>query len=207
MGWDQDFLQQAVDTCTNESGLISDCPIFNIQSEAEQNQCKMKLPSAIANEKVSGTVGSALPGNVAIQYGPQPATVANPPPPTATVAVPTVSYSPGATAGMSSHLPGQVFISQPAPAVTAEPVNAQVSAPAPTDPPAPTSDDGLPIVSTQYITNGDVVSEIIWKEETVYVTEFEDTTTTTTMAPATVKVRDARHLHRHPIRHGRSGRH
>lgn len=208
-GWDQDFLQQAVDTCTNPSGQISDCAIFDIQSEAEQKKCQMKLPQSLAEEKCEGKVGMSLPGNVAIQYGPQPATMVNPPPQTATVAVPTVSYSPGATgAEESQHLPGQVFITKAAPpSITAEAVVAHVKNPAPetTEAPSSTTDDGLPVVSTQYITDGDVVSEIIWKEAVVYVTEHEDTTTTVTVAPSAVakKVRHERHLHRH---HG-PGRH
>ncbi|KAH0122003.1 hypothetical protein KCU82_g22542, partial [Aureobasidium melanogenum] len=33
MGWDSsDFLQSAVDTCTNASGQIQDCPLFDIQT-------------------------------------------------------------------------------------------------------------------------------------------------------------------------------
>jgi hypothetical protein len=43
---------------------------------------------------------------------------------------------------------------------------------APTEAPyAPVVDDHLPIVSTQYITNSNVVSEVVWKEAVVYVTE------------------------------------
>lgn len=208
MGWPEDLLQEAVDTCTNESGRISDCPVFDIQSEADQNQCKMKIPGALEKEEVKGKVGMSLPGNVAIQYGPEPATVSKPQESQSnTVPVPTVSYSPGAGAAESGNQPGQASPTTPAPAFTAEPNRNQVSVPVPETTEAPSSsvsDDGLPVVSTQYITNGNVVSEIIWKEDVVYVTQYKDTTTTTTMSPAaTVKVRDAEHLHRHAARHGR----
>src|SRR4051794_29970596 len=126
MGWEQNFLQQAVDTCTSPSGEIEDCPIFNIQSEATQNQCKMKMPSAAANEKVTGKIGMSLPGDVLIQYGPGPATAKTQPSPISPVVAPTAS--PPAATG----LPGQVFLtktsSTPAAAVTAPPaLNQQVS--------------------------------------------------------------------------------
>lgn len=231
MGWDQDFLQKAVDTCTNPSGSIYDCPIFNIQDRDTQSRCNMKIPSALANEKVTGIVGNVLPGNVAIQYGPQPATLTHPPPKTTTVAVPSVGYSPGSNhASKASYLPGQVFITQAsstqaaaptaalsAPEFSAEPAIQQVApepteqvAPATTEAPQPsTTDDGLPVVSTQYITVGDVVSEIIWKEAIVYVTEQEDVTTTVTVTPSAVvrKVRHVEnHVHRHANRHARRAR-
>lgn len=79
-GWDVDFLQQALDTCTDEtnSGEVEDCPVFagHIQREAPDN-CKFQLPDKIAHEDYSGLLES-LPGNVAIQsgpaYGPKPET-------------------------------------------------------------------------------------------------------------------------------------
>lgn len=222
-GWDEAFLQQAVDTCTNPSGSMYDCPIFNIQNEAVQNQCSMKIPSVLASEKVAGVVGTVIPGNVAIQYGPQPATMTNPPSQTAPVPVPTVSYSPGSENGEKpSNLPGQVFITQAsptpppaatpsAPEISAHPAINQVNqvAPKPTEAPSSTVDDGLPIVSTQYITDGDVVSEIIWKESVLYVTEYEDTTTTVTVTRSAVvnKVRNVGHVHRRAGHNGRRAHH
>lgn len=242
MGWTDGVLQQAVDTCTNESGEIADCPLFNIQSEQDQTSCQLKkLPQPLVKEVVTGIVGDTLPGGVAIQYGPQPATQVNPAPQTTTVDVPTVSYSPGTTATNSaSVLPGQVFkdtssYEAATPSTTPDaaptPDAAEVkptfvagivsqsadSAPAPTTAPEPTvapasvpQDDGLPIVSTQYITNGNIVSEVVWKEAVVYVTESEDTTITVTVQPtpsvqAVRKLRrshDHAHVHRH-LRHGR----
>lgn len=65
MGWDPDFLQEAIDTCTHKSGNILDCPIFDIVSEEEARKCTMELPSALANEDVRGPLRS-LPGNVPI---------------------------------------------------------------------------------------------------------------------------------------------
>ncbi|OIW29994.1 hypothetical protein CONLIGDRAFT_575792 [Coniochaeta ligniaria NRRL 30616] len=225
MGWPQDLLQQAVDTCTNESGEIADCPLFNIQSEQDQTSCQLKkLPAQLVKEAVTGIVGDTLPGGVAIQYGPQPATQVNPAPQTTTVDVPTVSYSPGTTATNSgSVLPGQVFKESssseaPTPSTTPEAASTPDAAASPAKPTFPTAapasapqDDGLPIVSTQYITNGNVVSEVVWKEAVVYITESEDVTVTVTVQQPTSSVQAVRklrrghghdHFHRH-LRHGR----
>ncbi|KAB5563100.1 hypothetical protein GE09DRAFT_1056820 [Coniochaeta sp. 2T2.1] len=275
MGWDEKFLQAAVDTCTNPSGLIQDCPLFTIQTEEEQNKCKLKnLPEQIANELVTGVVGNSLPGNVPIQ-GPGAGTQVNPSPPT-TVSVPSVGYSPGSAVTSSGNpLPGQVFkdtavYADPAPSTNAEftaaaaptpdaapspdagspavignlvnpganspPSTLATStiapepssaaeptvapqptvapeptfAPEPTQAPATVSDDGLPVVSTQYITNGNIVSEVVWKEAVVYVTESEDVTVTVTVEKPTASVQAVRklrrshdhaHVHRH-MRHG-----
>ncbi|KAF2157539.1 hypothetical protein K461DRAFT_299390 [Myriangium duriaei CBS 260.36] len=74
MGWEStDFLQQAVDTCTNLSGNIQDCPLFNIQSDATAAQCTFDVPEAVANDNVSGP-RSGLPVSVPIQSGPAYAT-------------------------------------------------------------------------------------------------------------------------------------
>ncbi|KAL2010654.1 hypothetical protein VTN00DRAFT_6461 [Thermoascus crustaceus] len=72
-GWDPDFLQQAVDTCTNPSGEVQDCPLFELQSEEDQQQCKFEVPEILKLENaIFDLVG--LPGNVLIQRGPEEAT-------------------------------------------------------------------------------------------------------------------------------------
>ncbi|KAI4853082.1 hypothetical protein E4T45_04475 [Aureobasidium sp. EXF-8846] len=74
MGWDSvDFLQSAVDTCTNASGQIEDCPLFNIQTEAEEQQCKIKDVDAIKGDNPLLREGG-LPISVPIQSGPAYAT-------------------------------------------------------------------------------------------------------------------------------------
>ncbi|ESZ98205.1 hypothetical protein SBOR_1433 [Sclerotinia borealis F-4128] len=73
MGWEEEFLQSAVDTCTNLSGEITDCPLFDIQDESVYGSCNITLPSALENENVIGSMPT-LPGNCAIQSGPVPAT-------------------------------------------------------------------------------------------------------------------------------------
>lgn len=282
MGWESGVLEEAVEKCTNPSGRIQDCPVFDghIHGPDVQTQCQLaRLPSALMKEQVTGIVGDSLPGGVQIQYGPEPATNANPGPRTTTVAVPSVPYSPVPS---SSAYPAGVFReSRPSVEVAAAPANPtpepsasiesaptvesaaqpvktapvddstvppaalaptpeapaapvpdaaptrsasavsievpgpkEVSAaaeipvpPAPTEAPALPVDDHLPIVSTQFITVGNIVSEVVWKQAVVYVTESDDVTVTVTVQPTSSvqAVRRVRrrsgHLHRHHM-HG-----
>lgn len=54
---------RAVKQCTNESGRIEDCPVFNLQSESDAAQCDMVVPNVIADEDVLGPM-AALPGGI-----------------------------------------------------------------------------------------------------------------------------------------------
>jgi len=68
-----------------------------LQSQPQMAQCQIKLPSELKNENCEGPE-SALPGNVAIQSGPEPATHGSGSPtpikskPAYTPIVPTLSY-------------------------------------------------------------------------------------------------------------------
>ncbi|PYH45764.1 uncharacterized protein BP01DRAFT_356400 [Aspergillus saccharolyticus JOP 1030-1] len=68
-GWESNVLQQAVNTCTNMSGEVSDCPIFNLQSDEKQGECRFSVPDALKNEDVNYHKGG-LPNNLVIQSGP-----------------------------------------------------------------------------------------------------------------------------------------
>ena len=203
MGWDPVFLQEAVNTCLNLSGQITDCPIFNIVDDYTQNQCSIELPRQLATESVSGVIGTTLPGNVAIQYGPQPATAANPGPRTTTVAVPTQSYVPGTTVSGSTYGAGGIFnlpkSSSTTSASSKTPNLAQIM-PTPT-PATPAPADDPNAFSTQYITNGLLVTEVIWEKEIVYVTEEQVEIQTVTVGGA-AKARRMAHMHAHQGRHG-----
>lgn len=72
--WDDGVLQEAVDTCTNASGEVSACGIFDLQSEDTQRQCFLELPDALKNEDVE-VHADGLPGPMAIQWGPAYATM------------------------------------------------------------------------------------------------------------------------------------
>lgn len=69
-GWDFDVLQAAVNTCLNDSGVFTDCPLFNAIDQSVAAQCK-KTP--LTTEVVTGTMRT-LPGNNPVQYGPADAT-------------------------------------------------------------------------------------------------------------------------------------
>ena len=68
-GWDEGFLQQAVDTCTNPSGKVEDCPLFKLQDESTQRQCKFALPPQLHDENCLLHEGG-LPGDVPVMSGP-----------------------------------------------------------------------------------------------------------------------------------------
>lgn len=71
-GWDVDFLQAALDTCTDDSmGEVEDCPVFagHVRRDAPDD-CKFALPPKIAEEDCVG-LRDSLPGNVAIHPGPE----------------------------------------------------------------------------------------------------------------------------------------
>ncbi|KAK3069193.1 hypothetical protein LTR53_012654, partial [Teratosphaeriaceae sp. CCFEE 6253] len=67
-GWDVEELQEAVDTCTNLSGNLEDCPVFDdLFSNDECQACK--IPPQV-NEQVTGKLNK-LPGCNPITKGPQ----------------------------------------------------------------------------------------------------------------------------------------
>ncbi|KAI0851543.1 hypothetical protein F5Y00DRAFT_12222 [Daldinia vernicosa] len=221
-GWDVDFLQEAVDTCTNASGNIRDCDLFvnngPLQTDDEQNSCKFDVPSILALEDGSASNLTSLPGNVQIQAGPQSATPgtgdANPIISAATSILGGLFGGGASSSATSSSIPA-VTSSSASPASTSSiapvqsvPVSQNFGALAvpPTTTPAPavTSDPGVSyeVVSTQTITRGSQVEVVIWKEPVVYVTE--ESVTTVTVEPPAVKPR--RFYGRHALQHGHHAR-
>ncbi|UNI18594.1 hypothetical protein JDV02_004851 [Purpureocillium takamizusanense] len=214
MGWEQSFLQKAVNTCTNPSGRIEDCPLFNVVSEAKATACGLKksLPQALFGEDVKGPM-IKLPGGKPDGPGA--------PAPSAPAAQPSLTYKPGEKpSAPASPLPGQIFkASSSAPAVPttaavptsssyavkANPENAAPTTPTTPPPPPPPASTPAPdtksFYSTQYVTNGKTVTEILWEmeEKTVYVTQ--DIVAKETAAPvASRRRRRGAHLHG---RHGK----
>ena len=198
MGWDPVFLQKAVNQCTNLSGQIEDCPLFDIQSPDAYSNCNITLPSAIVDENVVGPMPT-LPGNVPIVSGPAPADGATAggtatgaptaPVSTGSQALPTLSYSAGSSlASTDTYIPGGIFAVSIASSSSkvASPVDAQVT-PAPTT--SATSSNTVSFYSTQYTTSGQDVLEVLWVEEIVTVT---DPVTSTVTVPGR-----KRHLKRH----------
>ncbi|KKK17434.1 hypothetical protein P175DRAFT_0532474 [Aspergillus ochraceoroseus IBT 24754] len=69
-GWEPGVLQKAVKTCTNPSGQVSDCPVFDLQSDLESALCTFDVPEILKHEDVTRVKGS-LPNKVAIEWGPE----------------------------------------------------------------------------------------------------------------------------------------
>ena len=73
--------------------------------------------------------------------------------------------------------------------------------PAPTQEPVEAPEPSGNFFKTEYITNGNVVSMILWEEELVTVTEQIDATTTVIVPAAATEARRRRHLLGHGHRH------
>ena len=225
MGWDETFLQSAVDTCTNPSGRIEDCPLFTIQDSSTYSNCKFPMPDDQNSANLQNP-GSSLPGGVQVQAGPGYAVKGGSGGGAGNgggaATVPTLSHSDGSTvATAGTYLPGAVFVASSAPTTTpdsppttptptptpAVPINNKIddsSSPTPTpSSPSPTGVPLLPnqsIFSTMYKTVGQQVLEVVLIEEEVTVTE--QATTTATVVQQQRRKRD-RHVGRHAHAHAR----
>ena len=193
MGWDSvDFLQSAVDTCTNASGLIEDCPLFNIQTEAEEGQCKIKDVAEIADDNPLGPREDGLPVAVPIQSGPDYATVypvvlagdatqsaaasstkaaassqITSAASSASAVVPTLSYTPG-TSSITDKYGGGILLANTASSyVQTESLSTVTAAPSLAD--AETDAAGN-IIATSWYTSGNQVMEMMIEEVDVTVT-------------------------------------
>ncbi|KAF4511266.1 hypothetical protein G6O67_003078 [Ophiocordyceps sinensis] len=197
-GWDEEFLQKAVEKCTNESGKIEDCPLFDIMTKDEADKCDMEkpLPQELHAEDVKGPMAK-LPGGGGRRHGSGK---------TPKYVAPTKKYSPGEKAANPAYpLPGQIFKEKPE-APVAAPTHAvkNVAVAAPYVAPTPAAEAPAPedkkYYSTQYVTHGNVVSKILLEAQTVYATEYVETTKTVTSRAteaAHYRRRRAAHLHAH----------
>ena len=203
-GWDENFLQKAIDTCTNDSGMITDCPLFNVVDEGKATSCSLdkKLSERVFNmllsENVEGPL-SELPGGMEVDSGAQPL-------PSPFAPVPTLVYAPAEpTQPSAPSPPGPVFKEQvPDEAAQAPGHDSYTETTAPPALPAatmaPAGDKSY--FSTELVTKGAVVSKILWEEDVTTVTEYCDTTTTVApTATAGQQQRRSAHLQRHA--HGR----
>ncbi|KAH8203824.1 hypothetical protein TruAng_002001 [Truncatella angustata] len=69
-GWDVDVLQKAITVCTDDSGAIEKCGVFDLRTDEDMAACKV-LPRV--KEDVADGVLAALPGCNPIQAGPEEA--------------------------------------------------------------------------------------------------------------------------------------
>lgn len=227
MGWEsEDFLQNAVDTCTNASGEISDCALFNIQSDDTAAQCTFEAPDSLADDDVSGP-RDGLPISVPIQSGPSYATTypvvmadgsiqgggsatsqasstssaASSSSAVLSAVVPTLTYS-AATASITDKYGGGILIANTAssyePSSTSGASSSTVTVAASA---ADASGDGANIVATSMMTKGNQVIEM-------YIQEVDVTVTAAVTATETAHPNARRHLQEHQHRRVRhNGRH
>lgn len=219
MGWDSEFLQQAVDQCTNLSGQIQDCALFTIQDESVYGNCNVTLPSALAKENVVGAV-TTMPGNPVINYGPGYASGAAAGGNSATATVGgstgttqsamTLSYSAGSSiASSSSFEAGGIFVASSGATFTPDSTTTSiatsssvmsVSVAATTAPAvyAVPSSAAPSYFSTAYNTlSPNEVEEVLWVEEVVTVTEAVAQTASVTVTARSLR---KRHAHGHKAR-------
>ena len=75
-GWDKSVLQRALDVCTNDDGVITDCPVFTNEGrfydDKVLNTCS--APNPLPEDDTSDVILEYLPGCVAIAEGPADAT-------------------------------------------------------------------------------------------------------------------------------------
>lgn len=78
-GWKEDFLQEAVNTCTDPSGLLNACAAFApyMQSQADGAKCKFEMPEILKADNCEGP-SQELCGAVPIQMGPEYASALQP---------------------------------------------------------------------------------------------------------------------------------
>ena len=207
MGWQsQAFLQNALDTCTDDSGMIEACPLFDIQNETVGAECNFPMPSVLDKDNVQGP-RDGLPVDVPIQYGPEPATkypvagksgqATSSLPPTSAPStfsnMPTLSYS-AANASETSTALGGIVVNKVQPSNTTA-ATSPVAAAAITS--APSLASAAPaepnILSTSYTTNGNEVIE--------WVIEAVELTVTATPSAAPAAARRRRHVHEHHAHH------
>lgn len=202
---------EAIKVCTNPSGLIEDCPVFDIQSTSEASKCNMDIPAMLESEDVVGPMDT-LPGGLVLgdfvgdiikdANGDVTEVIGgvalnNDASVQALGDVPAPEPAPEAPAEpepIPDEEPAPVEIAAEEPVVPEEPVAPEE--PAITEAPEPVvPEEELNIVSTDYIKDGNVLSKIVWVEEVVYVTETADEIQTVTVEAPNAK--RAVHVHRH----------
>lgn len=208
MGWkSQDFLQQALDTCTSESGEITACPLFTIDRETPAT-CTFDTPEELKDDDCHGP-RDGLPVDVPIQYGPELATkykiagrkghettgVPVTDAPSTYSEMPTLTYSPVDPESSKSALGGIVVAkySSGASGADAQPTDSWPSPspmPSPETTPSPEPASSAPqFEATSYMTNGNTVIEL-------FIDEVDVTVTATTTATQYAKRHQHHHAHR-----------
>ncbi|OQO13972.1 hypothetical protein B0A48_00847 [Cryoendolithus antarcticus] len=228
MGWKSaDYLQSAIDDCTNDSGNVQDCPHFTLQDDSDAAKCTFPVPHALKGEDCEGPL-DGLPVDVPVQDGPQPATAfpiagrggaqtTGLPSTTAetSFALPTLTYS-AADPSLTSTAQGGIIVAMYSSGANrlhaeAEPTSSSYEAPtssyeAPSSTyvaPASLVTESPPIADAAPA--DDIISTTTYTQGNevveLYIQEVEVTVTATATAPS----KHRRHLHQH-VHHQRGAR-
>lgn len=227
--WDGDTLERAVKQCTNPSGKVEDCPIFDLQSQSEAQTCKISMPTELKDENYQGP-REGLPGKVGIQAGPayalkkssgdssnQSGGASSQSSSVASSSVPTLSYSSAAPAssigGSYGGAVGGLFaeVVSTSSSTTSSSPSPPSSAPPPSTTPSSSSTSPAAVAPTTTSPPSLQAAGQLSTISTTYLTKGqlayeivvveEDVTVTATSTVAAGKHR--RHLHRHQHHHGR----
>lgn len=194
MGWDEELLTKAVNTCTNLSGLVTDCPLFTIQDPAVAASCSLaSIPTVAFDEGKKVKNLDHLPGNLEIQAGPAYAhgevprqkkhhdktsdSESSPNPPVNKPPYPTIQseVKPTMPTAVASKLSAEEDIT--APTTTVETIKPASVTPAPKIQESKETDTRS-YYSTEYKTIGKEVVKILWVEESITVTVTQTATMT-----------------------------
>ncbi|KAE9988974.1 hypothetical protein EG327_003152 [Venturia inaequalis] len=118
-GWDPNFLQQAINQCTDSFANIENCPVFKLQSDEDFNACAkhFQAPIRVASENCAAR-GSSLCGNNpvyemgAAPHAPPEHEPSPPPPSPAAPPPPPPEEAPKPTIAPVAPPPGEVYHAQ-----------------------------------------------------------------------------------------------
>jgi len=196
MGWDdEDFLQEAIDTCDfapgTSGGNLEDCPLFKpfMQSDSDSEKCTLNTPEELHDDNCAGP-RDGICGGVPVQSGPEYASKlkagvsAQPTPASSSLRPSQASTSATTSAPPLESLPGMTvprFSSYGD--ITVQAVNKDVvdspatdAPPTPSDspttdaPPMPSGDAPRDVVSTRTFTSEGNIYEVVVEQVDVTVT-------------------------------------
>lgn len=195
-GWEDGVLEDAVKKCTNPSGMVEDCPVFDLQSQSDSQQCTFEMPSELKEENVM-MHHDGLPGPMTVAWGPEYAmadgmhkgsshtSTAPALPGLPTLSVPNLSLSLGLSIGGNNLFGAETSTPEPAPTTSATPTTSAIptttatpttsAAPSTTETPTTTSTPTststptpTPTPTTSYAVDT-IAEEIIFLEKDVAV--------------------------------------
>ncbi|KAL4867490.1 hypothetical protein BDV12DRAFT_171291 [Aspergillus spectabilis] len=167
-GWESGVLEEAVKTCTNPSGQVEDCPVFELQSELQQGLCSFDIPSLLSSEDLTSAKGG-IPNGIAVEWGPEYAFPikyvdgAGP--------APTQSSSAGLDISISiglGDIGGNVHAAESKTSTTESSSTTQPPPPPTTTTTSTSTSTWTPTPTTSYV-KSTVTQEIVWVEQEIVV--------------------------------------